>query len=490
MIKNVSDFLVLSALNFPNKIAVIEKEKSITFGKLYETSKAIGSELLKLGLRRQPVLIVLPKGINALACFLGTAISGNFYCIVDEKTPIDRLKSICDILKPKIIISDKQFDELYISVLQTDKFANLTADENLLKIAKQTQIDTDLCYVLFTSGSTGVPKGVAITHKSVIDYANWVSKTFGIISEDKFANQAPFYFDNSILDIYTALKVGCELHIIQNSLFAFPTKVIKYIHDNKISTIFWVPSVLIYFANTKTDLSLPHLKKVLFCGEIMPNKQLNVWRKALPNAIFANLYGPTEITDVCAYYICDRDFKDDEILPIGKACENMELLVFDENLNLITKPHIKGELYVRGTGLSVGYYGNPNKTNEAFIQNPLQKNYKENIYKTGDIVAYNEKMELLCYGRIDNQIKISGHRVELGEIEAIVGSLSDVKNTTCIFKDNKIFLFYEAEKDIDLNIFLKQKLPHYMLPTRIIRVDKFKLNQNGKIDRKALYEKI
>ena len=490
MLKNVSDFLALSALNFPDKIAVVEKEKSVTFNKLYELSKAIGSEFLRLGLHKQPVLVILPKGINALACFLGTAMSGNFYCIVDEKTPIDRLKSICDILKPKIIIADKGFDELGIPIIQTGQFNNLIADEHLLKIAKQSQIDTDLCYVLFTSGSTGIPKGVAITHKSVIDYANWVSETFNVTSEDKFANQAPFYFDNSILDIYTTLKVGCELHIIQNSTFAFPAEVVKYINNNKISIIFWVPSVLIYFANTRTDLNLPHLKKILFCGEIMPNKQLNVWRKALPNSTFANLYGPTEITDVCSYYICDRDFKDDEILPIGKACENMELLVLDENLNLITKPYTKGELYVRGTGLSVGYYANADKTDEAFIQNPLQKNYKENIYKTGDIVAYNERNELLCYGRIDNQIKISGHRVELGEIEAMAGSLNGVKNATCIFKDNKISLFYEAEEDIDLNIFLKQKLPHYMLPTYIVRVDRFKLNQNGKIDRKILYEKI
>ena len=254
--------------------------------------------------------------------------------------------------------------------------------------------------------------------------------------------------------------------------------------------IFWVPSVLVYFANLRVKLDLPNLKKVLFCGEIMPNKQLNFWRKALPDTLFANLYGPTEITDVCSHYICNRDFKDEEILPIGQACKNTELLVFDENLKLVTDPFVKGELYVRGTGLSVGYYANLEKTNEAFIQNPLQNNYREFIYKTGDIVAYNENMELLCYGRIDSQIKIAGHRVELGEIESLVNSINGVKNAICLFKNEIISLFYEGKAEQNIVEFLKSRLPHYMMPKKIIEVEKISLNQNGKIDRKTLYEKI
>ncbi|MBZ7930603.1 AMP-binding protein, partial [Campylobacter molothri] len=367
---------------------------------------------------------------------------------------------------------------------------SFNTDEKLITKAKEKHIDTNLLYVLFTSGSTGIPKGVSIAHKSVIDYTFWVCKTFDFDENEILANQAPFYFDNSVLDIFSSVKVGATLHIIPNHIFAFPAKVLQCLEQEKVSTIFWVPSVLIYFANTEAldNFSSKHLKKILFCGEIMPNKQLNIWRKHLPQSLFANLYGPTEITDVCTYYIINRPFKDDELLPIGKACKNTELLVFDENMNYISTKEIgkKGELYIRGTSLSLGYYNDKEKTNKAFIQNPLHDNYLDLLYKTGDIVAYNEFEELLCYGRADNQIKYMGHRIELGEIENIINSHDKVRNSACIFKE-EIICFYESKEEIDFRMFLKDKLPLYMIPKHFKRIDSFKLNQNGKIDRKALY---
>ena len=490
MIKNVSDLLENSAIKFSKKIAVVDCDTSITYSDLYNTSLKIASEILRLNLKKKPVLIVLPKGVDAICAFFGVAISGNFYSIVDENTPEERLKSICSILKPGLIISNRKLDDFEINLLSTECFDSYLLDKILIEQAKKTQIDTDLCYTLFTSGSTGVPKGVSIMHKSVIDYVSWVCETFNVTSDEKLVNQAPFYFDNSVLDIYASIMAGAELHIIKNTEFIFANRVLAYLQKHQISMIFWVRSVLVYFANLRVKLDLPNLKKVLFCGEIMPNKQLNFWRKALPDTLFANLYGPTEITDVCSYYICNRDFKDEEILPIGQACKNTELLVFDENLKLVTDPFVKGELYVRGTGLRVGYYANLEKTNEAFIQNPLQNNYREFIYKTGDIVAYNENMELLCYGRIDSQIKIAGHRVELGEIESLTNSINGVKNAICLFKNEIISLFYEGKAEQNIVEFLKSRLPHYMMPKKIIEVEKFSLNQNGKIDRKALYEKI
>ncbi len=347
-----------------------------------------------------------------------------------------------------------------------------------------------MLYVFFTSGSTGIPKGVSIAHKSVIDYTFWVCETFKVHTNEILANQAPFYFDNSILDIFSSIKMGATLHILPNALFAFPKKILQCLENEKISMIFWVPSVLIYFANTQAlqDFSLKNLKKVLFCGEIMPNKQLNVWRKHLPKTLFANLYGPTEITDVCSYYIIDRDFKDEELLPIGKACKNTELLVFDENMQWISPKDvgIKGELYVRGTGLSLGYYNDKEKTQQAFIQNPLHDNFLDRLYKTGDIVAYNALGELLCYGRVDNQIKYMGHRIELGEIESIIHSHPQIKNVACIFKED-IVCFYQSNEEINFKAFLKDKLPSYMYPKTFIKISDFKLNANGKIDRKALH---
>ncbi|ELN4996648.1 AMP-binding protein, partial [Campylobacter jejuni] len=234
-----------------------------------------------------------------------------------------------------------------------------------------------------------------------------------------------------------------------------------------------------------------NLNKILIGGEIMPIKQLNIWRKHLPNALFANCYGPTEITDVCCYYILDREFSENEILPIGKAYKNTELLVFDENMNFISPKQIgvKGELFVRGTSLSLGYYNDKEKTKQAFIQNPLHDNYLDLLYKTGDIVSYNEFGELLCYGRNDNRIKFMGHRIELGEIESVINSHSKIILCACIFKE-KIICFYESDEELDFKAFLKDKLPSYMIPKHFIKIEKFKLNQNSKIDRKALHELI
>ncbi|EAL8904387.1 amino acid adenylation protein, partial [Campylobacter upsaliensis] len=396
------------------------------------------------------------------------------------------------VLKPKAFITSKSLNlKLDLPTLYTEDFESYERDEEALAKARLRHIDTNLLYVFFTSGSTGLPKGVSISHKSVIDYAFWVSEEFELDENEIIANQAPLYFDNSILDIFPTIKEGGSVHLVPNSLFAFPLKVLEYLENEGVNTIFWVPSVLIYFANTQAleKFKLEKLKKVLFCGEIMPNKQLNYWRTHLPHTLFANLYGPTEITDVCCFYKVDREFKDDELLPIGKACKNTELLVFDENKNFINEAGKKGELYVRGTSLSLGYYNDIEKTKAAFIQNPLHHNYLDLLYKTGDIVAYNEFGELLCYGRIDNQIKFKGHRIELGEIEAVLNSHEKIKNSACIFKDDKLIAFYESEEELDLKGFCKQKLPPYMIASSFVRVEKFALNANGKIDRKILSER-
>lgn len=498
MIRHIDDFLQISAQKFPTKTAFVENDKSVNYKDFDTLCQKLASKILniqtELKIKRQiPVLILLPKSINCLIAFLGVAKSGNFYTLLDEKTPKERILKIINVLKPQILITSKNYQHNFDEIAHTlycENFVDFDINEKALLKAREKHIDTNLLYVFFTSGSTGIPKGVSIAHKSVIDYIFWVCEEFGLNENEILANQAPFYFDNSILDIFSSIKMGATLHILPNALFAFPRKIVQYLKEHKISFIFWVPSVLIYFANTKAfeKDELTSLKKVLFCGEIMPNKQLNFWRKNLPNALFANLYGPTEITDVCAFYKVDRAFKDDELLPIGKACANTELLVFDENLNLIDEKQIgvKGELFVRGSCLSLGYFNDKQKTKQAFIQNPLHSNYLDLLYKTGDIVAYNEFGELLCFGRIDNQIKIKGHRVELGEIEAVLNSHKSVKNSACIFKDELIIAFYESENELDLKGFLASKLPSYMIPAKFIKIDKFMLNQNGKIDRKAL----
>ncbi|EAL2774816.1 AMP-binding protein [Campylobacter coli] len=502
MTTHIYDFLEKSLIKFSEKTAFVEpfakERKEITYKDFDLFSKKLASEILKTlkndNPTQAPVLIILPKGIDCLISFFGVALSGNFYTLLDEKSPKERVEKVIEVLKPKLFITSKDLKfNLDLPTLYTQDFESFNIDESLIKNAKEKHIDTNLLYVFFTSGSTGIPKGVSIAHKSVIDYTFWVCETFKFDENEILANQAPFYFDNSILDIFSSVKSGATLHLLPNHLFAFPNKILECLEKEKVSAIFWVPSVLIYFANTNAvnASTLKNLKKVLFCGEIMPNKQLNIWRKHLSDTLFANLYGPTEITDVCSFYIVDREFKDEELLPIGKACKNTELLVFDENMNFINPKQIgiKGELYVRGTSLSLGYYNDKEKTKQAFIQNPLHDNYLDLLYKTGDIVSYNEFGELLCYGRNDNRIKFMGHRIELGEIESVINSHSKIILCACIFKE-KIICFYESDEELDFKAFLKDKLPSYMIPKHFIKIEKFKLNQNSKIDRKALHELI
>ncbi|EPE9019259.1 amino acid adenylation domain-containing protein [Campylobacter upsaliensis] len=496
MICHIDDFLQKSVKKFPHKTLFKEMGGvSITYKEFDDLSQKVATKLLNTLAKepiQSPILIILPKSINTLISFFGVAKSGNFYTLLDEKMPLERIEKIIKVLKPKAFITSKSLNlKLDLPTLYTEDFESYERDEEALIKARLKHIDTNLLYVFFTSGSTGLPKGVSISHKSVIDYAFWVSEEFELDENEIIANQAPLYFDNSILDIFPTIKEGGSVHLVPNSLFAFPLKVLEYLENEGVNTIFWVPSVLIYFANTQAleKFKLEKLKKVLFCGEIMPNKQLNYWRTHLPHTLFANLYGPTEITDVCCFYKVDREFKDDELLPIGKACKNTELLVFDENKNFINEAGKKGELYVRGTSLSLGYYNDIEKTKAAFIQNPLHHNYLDLLYKTGDIVAYNEFGELLCYGRLDNQIKFKGHRIELGEIEAVLNSHEKIKNSACIFKDDKLIAFYESEEELDLKGFCKQKLPPYMIASSFVRVEKFALNANGKIDRKILSER-
>ncbi|EJL7900965.1 AMP-binding protein [Campylobacter coli] len=503
MITHIYDFLEKSLIKFSEKTAFVEpfakERKEITYKDFDLFSKKLASEILKTLKNNKPtqapVLIILPKGIDCLISFFGVALSGNFYTLLDEKSPKERVEKVIEVLKPKLFITSKDLNfNLDLPTLYTQDFESFNIDESLLKNAKEKHIDTNLLYVFFTSGSTGIPKGVSIAHKSVIDYAFHFCEAFEVDENEIIANQAPLYVDASLPDILATIKPSATLHLIPNHLFAFPNKILDYLEQEKITMIFWKPTVLIYFIKDQDNLKnypLKNLNKILIGGEIMPIKQLNIWRKHLPNALFANCYGPTEITDVCCYYILDREFSENEILPIGKAYKNTELLVFDENMNFISPKQIgvKGELFVRGTSLSLGYYNDKEKSKQAFIQNPLHDNYLDLLYKTGDIVSYNEFGELLCYGRNDNRIKFMGHRIELGEIESVINSHSKIILCACIFKE-KIICFYESDEELDFKAFLKDKLPSYMIPKNFIKIEKFKLNQNSKIDRKALHELI
>ncbi|MBD5488016.1 MAG: amino acid adenylation domain-containing protein [Lachnospiraceae bacterium] len=496
---NVTYWLDETMRRQPDKIAFADEKKEITFRELGTQAKALATHMIGKNLFKKPVVIYLEKGVDVLVSFMGAAYSCNFYSPIDVDMPASRVNKILEVLQPSLVVTNRELQPVFEQFdykgdyLLFEEIIGGAVDEEAIEAARGKGIDTDLLYVLFTSGSTGVPKGVTINHRSVIDYIDWVTETFEITQEDTFGNQAPFYFDNSILDIYSTIKSGATTYIIPKNLFAQPVPLLEYLKEKKINTIFWVPSALIVVAKLKAfrnvDLS-DTLRRVLFCGEVMPNKQLNTWRRFLPDVQYANLYGPTEITDACTCYIVDREFTDDEPLPIGIPMANTDIIVLNDRNEPVTGDEI-GELCVRGTSLSMGYYNNPEKTKEAFVQNPLNPYVPEIIYRTGDLVKYNEYGEIIYLSRKDFQIKHMGHRIELGEIETAVSSLDQIALCCCLYdeKRQKIVLFIEEELDkAYINEQISSLVPEYMLPNKVVTLPDMPINANGKIDRVKLKE--
>ena len=500
MQSNVLEWLEYTAKYMPEKTALVDEQERLTFRDYHDKSVGIAEEILKRGYGpKKPIVVYIEKSVKVLVSFMGIAYSGNFYSPIDTEMPAARVNKILEVLKPELVVTTKILaDQFKVfayqgSFLFYEEIEEKKESEKVQNIMDSI-IDMDLLYVLFTSGSTGVPKGVCITHGSVIDYIDWVTKTFEITEKDVFGNQAPFYFDNSILDIYTTMKTGATLYIIPQKLFSQPVLLLEYLKEHAINTIFWVPSALIVVSKLRALKNVDMkgvLKRVLFCGEVMPNKQLNIWRAFLPDTVFANLYGPTEITDACTYYIVDREFEDEEPLPIGFPMKNTEVIVLDNEDQPVTEPEIVGELCVRGTSLAKGYYCNPEKTQAVFVQNPLNHAYEEKIYRTGDLVKYNGRYELIYLSRKDFQIKHMGHRIELGEIETAVSSLPGISLCCCLYDErrSRIVLFIDKEmKKDEINGQLKTMIPEYMLPGKVIVKEEMPINANGKIDRVGLKE--
>ncbi len=501
---SVTEYLDLTAKRFPNKTAIVDADESVSFGELKHRAYLIAAIIADKGLSKKPVIVFTEKKAKCIIAFMGISYSGCFYCPIDVDMPIVRINKIVSTLSPNLIITDlKNYDRaiecfpdieilVYDEIIRDSNYGEKVI-ETVNRVKSQI-IDTDVLYVLFTSGSTGDPKGVTISHRAVVDYTEWVTGFFGFNERDVFANQAPFYFDNSILDIYQMLKTGATMHIVPTELYAFPADLLCYLNDNEVSVIFWVPSALCHVANMRVlhKHHVDSLRAVLFCGEVMPNKQLNQWRSEYKDTLFANLYGPTEITDACTVFVVNREFSDDEPLPIGFPCANTDILVLNQENTRVVGDE-KGELCVRGTCLSYGYYNNPEKTTLAFVQNPTNPYYREIIYRTGDIVHYNNRGELMYDSRKDFQIKHMGHRIELGEIENATMSIEGINNCCCVYdeKKNRIVLFYVGEVADDTILeLLKVRIPNYMLPGKRVRIERMPLNANGKIDRVEMKARV
>lgn len=499
MIINVLEYLENSEKRFPLKTAFTGQGKSITYSQLLDQSRRISTKILDEtgGASRKPVVVFVDRNIESLVLFLGVAYSGNFYVPIDKQMPKFRIELIIRTLNPIATIvlnAELEFAKNTAPNLLTIIYEDsITYSIDQLKLDKirRTAIDTDPLYATFTSGSTGVPKGVITSQRSVIDMTEALISTFKFDEHSVFGNQNPFYFDASIKDIYCTLKTGGTMHIIPKNCFTFTGTLADFLLKHQISVILWSAAAIALVANTNAfEVQKPIcLQQVMFSGEVMHNKVLNYWRRTLPETKFVNLYGPTEITSVCTYYDIIKPFEDNEVLPIGVPFKNTEVLLLNENNELVQGDEI-GEICVRGCCLAMGYYNNSEKTEEAFVQNPLNKSFPEVIYRTGDLAKYNELGEIIFLSRKDNQVKHMGQRVELGEIEIVINALDEIDASICFYdhEKQKIVLVYQgrnADKKYIINS-IKDRFPKYMFPSTIIGIENMPYNLNGKIDRTLL----
>ena len=499
MVKSVTDWFEASAEKNPAKYAVTDGEKSYTYAQLERLTACAAAALCSLGVFREPVGVYMEKSADALAAQLSAARAGACYCSLNTELPDARLRAMADVLSPAVIVTSKPLfaraKEVFplSRVVAIESLCARSGDKKALDEVKQRRTDTDALYVNFTSGSTGTPKGIVVPHRSVIDFIGCFTEVFGITDADVLANQAPFDFDVSVKDIYSAFKVGATVAVIPRRLFSAPTELIDFLCDSKATALIWAVSALCLLTTFHAlDYKTPEtINKVLFSGEVMPTKALAQLRTRLPEAMFVNLYGPTEITCNCTYHILESGRDYSLGIPIGKAFENEDVFLLSDADALITAPDEVGEICVRGTALALGYIGAPQAQAEHFVQNPLNRRYTETIYRTGDLARYNERGELVFCGRKDFQIKYMGHRIELEEIERAIAALSGVERACCIFDEKRQRLrgFFIGTADAaEVHAEMKRTMPAFTVPGVIKRLDAFPLNKNGKVDRRQLAE--
>ena len=491
--------------DYRDLIAINCQGQTISYSDLNTRSLKLASLINDYGFSKETLAIIGKKNISSYVAILGTLYAGCSYTPINDSYNITKTKKILDITNAKIIIGESSsLEKLEKKGIDFSKFIVITNDyldksnfkslsqSNILKSPISNNLD-DLCYILFTSGSTGEPKGVKINNSNILEFIKNMSKTYDLKPGFRASQTFDFSFDPSVSDIFFTWFKGGVLCVLPEEERLIPTDFIK---REKIN--FWnsVPSIALFMEKMGhlPSNNFPDLKYSMFCGEQFPKYIADAWKKAAPNSTIENLYGPTEATIYISRYNYIEKFKDDNfkngILPIGNPFDDHDVIIIDEDFSELEDGEI-GEICFSGKQLSTGYLNDLKKSNVVFV------NFKnKRWYKTGDIGFKNKMGYVECLGRKDNQIKISGRRVEIGEIEFVLSKFKKTKNAVVIpIRDEReivigcvAFITESINKDEELEIRSKstQYLDKVFFPKRIITIENFPLNNSGKIDRKKL----
>ena len=511
------------AIDDPTAVAIHHGEadvgERITYDELSRWSNQLARLLIERGVRPgDRVAISIPKGPAAIAAMLAASKVGAPYVPIDPESPVARIALVLGAAAARVVIADPTATNTVEAAIAADPDAVIgtiatqppawpidpafsgsdAAALDDAPIEPPAVAADDLAHILFTSGSTGVPKGVMITHANVVAYVDWVIEHFGYTSEDQISGHSPLHFDLSTMDMYATFAAGATLHPVPKRVNVNPKDLIAWIRARELTQWFSVPSALNHMIRFD-DLEpgdFPTLKRLLWCGEVLPTTTLIALMRALPHVEFTNLYGPTEATIASSWYRVDTTPADPtESIPIGVPCAGEDLLVLREDGSVAADGEI-GDLYIEGVGLSPGYWGDDDKTAVAFRTDLIPG---RRVYRTGDLAWRRGDGQVVFVGRADSQIKSRGHRIELGEIEAALATLGDVDDSAIVAIDIDhidgsaicaAFTSPEELKPARLAKELSDLIPKYMLPHRWMQLDVLPKNVNGKIDRPALRERF
>jgi len=487
------------------------RQHSVSFGEFGKLSNKTANYLLGKGIRKGDVVAILnTKSEYALSVMIACLKIGAIYTNLDLSSPWERISKIFSKCRPKAVIKDYSDNKLLDKALKENGYTviDLHSAEYQDEISKhhsdKAVMDYDVtgsnpAYIMFTSGSTGFPKGAVMSHQNLINFINWGKERFDIKTDDAFTNVNPIYFDNSVFDFYTSVFTGTRLVIFPNDAAKDVRGMLDKINELKCTIWFSVPSFLVYLITTKVlnKNEFRHIRKISFGGEGFPKPRLKfLYELYCERAEFVNVYGPTECTCICSSYrITEKDFDNmAELAPLGFLAPNFdyEIIPLQEN----DKSY--GELCLKGPNVGLGYYGDEQLTRKSFIRNPFNSGLDEIIYKTGDIVKKADNGYLHFKGRIDNQIKHMGYRIELEEIESVINTLEYVNESAVLYKktDSGIgqiiaFVDSKSEKEsANIGNDIKSKLPPYMKPKKIIILPGLPKNRNGKTDKIKLKETL